>query len=161
MSVHGSRLASVVCRLSFALGVAALPQAAVAQARPPALKWGPAPPFFPAGARFAVLQGDPSQPGIYTVRLEMPPGYTIKPHTHPTDEHVTVISGTLLLAMGDAVKPAGATTLTSGGFITAPAGAHHWARARGRTVVQVHGQGPFAITYVDPKDDPRNAKPKP
>lgn len=161
MTLPVSRLAPIVRRLSLVLGVAALPHAASAQAGAPALKWGPAPPFFPAGARFAVLQGDPGQPGLYTVRLEMPAGYTIKPHTHPTDEHVTVISGTLLLAMGDVVTPASATALAAGGFITAAAGAHHWAQARGRTVVQVHGQGPFAITYVNPKDDPRNAKPAP
>lgn len=138
-----------------------LATAASAQSAAPALKWGPAPPFFPAGARFAVLQGDPSQTGVYTVRLEMPPGYTIRPHTHPTDEHVTVISGTLLLGMGDTVRTRTATLLTAGKFITAEAQKHHYAVARGRTVVQVHGQGPFAITYVDAKDDPRNAKPRP
>jgi quercetin dioxygenase-like cupin family protein len=140
------------------MGIASM---AGAQTHAAPLKWGPAPPFFPKGARFTVLQGDPSQTGVYTVRLEMPPGYTIKPHTHPTDEHVTVVSGTLLLGMGDTVRTKGATLLTSGGFITAKAQAHHFAVARGRTVVQVHGEGPFAITYVNPKDDPRNAKPQP
>ena len=148
-------------RLTLAIGLLAIPCIAPAQSAAPALKWGPAPPFFPKGARFAVVQGDPSQTGVYTVRLEMPPGYTIKPHTHPTDEHVTVISGALLLGMGDTVKTAGATLLNAGGFITAKAGMHHFARARGRVVVQVHGEGPFAITYVDPKDDPRNAPPRP
>ncbi|HTL04676.1 MAG TPA: cupin domain-containing protein, partial [Gemmatimonadales bacterium] len=112
-------------------------------------------PFFPAGARFAVLQGDPGATGVYTVRLSMPPGYTIKPHFHPTDEHVTVISGALVLGMGDSVKTKGATLLTAGGFLTAKANLHHFAMARGRTVVQVHGEGPFTITYVNPKDDPR------
>ena len=140
-----------------------LGMASLAGAQTPAapLKWGPAPPFFPAGARFTVVQGDPSQTGLYTVRLEMPPGYTIKPHTHPTDEHVTVISGALVLGMGDTVRTRGATLLTSGGFITAKAQMHHFAVARGRTVVQVHGEGPFAINYINPKDDPRNAKPTP
>ena len=147
--------------LFFALGLALLPHLAAAQGAAPEVKWGPAPPFFPAGARFAVLQGNPGEAGVYTVRLEMPAGYTIRPHSHPTDEHVTVISGTLLLAMGDTVNTAAATVLAPGGFITAPAGAHHWAQARGRTVVQVHGMGPFAITYVNPADDPRNAAPKP
>lgn len=132
-----------------------------AQTPPPALKWGPAPPFFPAGARFAVLQGDPSQAGVYTVRLEMPAGYTIRPHTHPTDEHVTVVSGALVLGMGDTVRTRGSHILTAGGFITAKAQVHHFAMARGKTVVQVHGEGPFAITYVNPKDDPRNAPPRP
>jgi len=135
--------------------------AAVAQTPAPAVKWGPAPPFFPAGARFAVLQGDPGKTGVFTVRLEMPPGYTIRPHFHPTDEHVTVIRGTLVLGMGDSVRTRGAHALTAGGFITAKALEHHFAVARGRTVVQVHGEGPFAITYVNPKDDPRNAPPRP
>ena len=135
--------------------------AAGAQTPPPALKWGPAPPFFPVGARFTVLQGDPSQTGLYTVRLEMPAGYTIRPHFHPTDEHVTVVSGTLILGMGDTIRTRGAHALTTGGFITAPAQQHHFAIARGRTVVQVHGEGPFLITYVNPKDDPRNAPPRP
>src|SRR5574337_921163 len=128
---------------------------ATAQAQTPAIKWGPAPPFFPRGARFAVLQGDPAATGVYTVRLEMPPGYTIRPHWHPTDENVTVISGALALGMGDVVHTKGATVLPAGGFITAPTRAHHFAVARGRTVVQVHGMGPFAITYVNPRDDPR------
>ena len=135
--------------------------AAAAQKPLPPVKWGPAPPFFPKGARFAVLQGDPGQTGVYTVRLEMPPGYTIRPHFHPTDENVTVISGTLILGMGDLVRSAQGHALTAGGFITAKAQEHHYAVARGRTVVQVHGQGPFAITYVDPKDDPRNAPQRP
>lgn len=132
-----------------------------AQTPPPALNWGPAPPFFPAGARFAVLQGDPSQAGVYTIRLEMPAGYTIRPHFHPTDEHVTVMSGTLILGMGDSVRTRGANVLTSGAFITATAQAHHFAVARGKTVVQVHGEGPFLITYINPKDDPRGAPPRP
>jgi quercetin dioxygenase-like cupin family protein len=121
----------------------------------PAVTWGPAPAFFPAGARFAVLQGDPGQSGVYTVRLELPAGYVIRPHFHPTDEHVTVISGTFLVGMGDQVDEQQALTLGAGGFITAPAQAHHFAVAREKTVVQVHGQGPFAITYVRPSDDPR------
>ncbi len=135
---------------------AALAQSSHGNGAAPAVQWGPAPPFFPAGARFAVLQGDPSSTGEYTVRLEMPSGYTIKPHYHPTDEHVTVISGTFVVGMGDAVDAAHGQVLSAGGFITAPAQAHHFAMARGRTVVQVHGEGPFAITYVRATDDPRN-----
>ncbi len=121
----------------------------------PAVNWGAAPPFLPPGARFAVLQGDPGQPGVYTIRLEFPAGYVIKPHFHPTDEHVTVLSGAFVVGMGDAVDTRNAQTLTAGGFITAPAQGHHFAVARVKTVVQVHGMGPFAITYVNPADDPR------
>jgi len=130
---------------------------AQAPAAPPGIQWGPAPPFFPTGARFAVLQGDPSKTGVYTVRLSMPGGYTIKPHFHPTDEHITVITGTFKVGMGDSVNAAGMKALVAGDFITAPAQAHHYAMAEGRTVVQVHGMGPFAITYVRSADDPRHA----
>lgn len=121
----------------------------------PAVKWGPAPPFFAAGAKFAVLQGDPSSSGVYTVRLDLPAGYVIKPHYHPTDEHVTVLSGRFQVGMGDSVDTKQAMTLGPEGFITAPAQAHHFAVAARRTVVQVHGMGPFVITYVRPTDDPR------
>src|SRR5262245_2054331 len=85
-------------------------------AQAPALKWGPAPAVFPAGAKMAVLQGDPSKAGVYAVRLDMPDGYKIAPHFHPTDEHVTVISGTFLIGMGDKVEPAKMMTLPAGGF---------------------------------------------
>lgn len=135
--------------------VGSVSTAALAQA-PADIKWGPAPPFFPAGARFAVLQGDPSKDGVYTVRLEMPAGYFIAPHFHPTDENVTVISGSFEVGMGDAEDVSKAMVLPAGGFIVAPAAAHHYARAKTATVVQVHGTGPFAITYVDAKDDPRH-----
>ena len=60
-----------------------------AAAQAPELKWGPAPAIFPAGAKMAVLQGDPGKPGLFTVRLDMPDGYRIPPHWHPADEHIT------------------------------------------------------------------------
>ncbi|MEP7326683.1 MAG: cupin domain-containing protein [Gemmatimonadota bacterium] len=143
-------------RTTTLLSILLVGSASTLMAQAPAdMKWGPAPPFFPAGSRFTVLQGDPSKDGIYTVRLEMPAGYFIPPHSHPTDELVTIISGNLELGMGDAVDPAKAMELPAGGFVVAPANAHHYARAKTATVVQVHGMGPFAITYVNPKDDPR------
>jgi quercetin dioxygenase-like cupin family protein len=122
---------------------------------PPGIQWGPAPPFFPAGARFAVLQGDPGKTGLYTVRLSMPSGYTIKPHFHPTDEHITVLSGTFAVGMSDSVDMAHVHRFAAGDFGTAGAQVHHFGVAEGRTVVQVHGMGPFAITYVKASDDPR------
>ena len=130
-----------------------LAQSAVAQA--PALVWGPAPPVFPAGAKFAVLQGDPGQAGVYTVRLDIPDGYKVAPHFHPADEYITVIEGTFLLGMGDRLDAKQATTLPAGGFSTVGANMHHFAIAKGRTVVQVHGMGPFALIYLNPADDPQ------
>jgi quercetin dioxygenase-like cupin family protein len=119
------------------------------------LAWGPAPAIFPAGAQMVVLQGDPAASDIVTVRLKMPNNYTIPPHWHPTDEHVTVIQGQLVIGMGDKVSAdAELPVLKPGDFITAPARMHHYARALGETVVQVHMMGPFQLTYVNPKDDP-------
>lgn len=132
--------------------ILAAPVTAAAQA--PALTWGPAPAVFPAGARMAVLQGDPGKAELFTVRLQMPAGYTIPPHWHPTDEHVTVISGALKLGMGEKIDQSHATRLPAGGFVTAGAKMNHWAQATGKTVVQVHAMGPFQLTYVNPKDTP-------
>jgi quercetin dioxygenase-like cupin family protein len=129
-----------------------------AQAAP---AWGPAPPFLAKGAQFAVFQGDPGKSGAYTIRMKLPAGYVIAPHFHPTDENVTVISGHFLVGMGDNVDKSKAQTLSPGGFITAPAQAHHFAVASDEVVVQVHGIGPFAITYVHESDDPRKPHAKP
>jgi hypothetical protein len=127
---------------------------APASAQAPALKWGPAPPVFATGAKMAVLAGDPGKAGVYTVRLDLPDGYKIDAHFHPTDENVTVIEGTFLVGMGDKADAAKTTALPAGGFIVAPTNMHHYAFAKGHTVVQVHGVGPFALTYVNPADDP-------
>jgi quercetin dioxygenase-like cupin family protein len=128
-----------------------------ARAQAPAIKWGPAPAVFPAGIRIAVLQGDPGQTGMFTVRLDFPAGARLAPHFHPTDELVTVIRGTFLVGMGDTLDQSKAMVLPTGSFVTAPANAHHYAIARGRTVVQVSAMGPFALTYVNPKDQPQPA----
>lgn len=118
------------------------------------IKWGPAPPVFPAGAEFAVIAGDPASTGEVVVRLKMPAGYRIPPHWHPTDEHVTVISGTLGIGMGDKLDKKHSKVLKAGGYALAPANMHHFAWTRTGAVVQVNLMGPFQITYVNPADDP-------
>jgi hypothetical protein len=124
---------------------------------PSDVKWGPAPPVVPSGAQAAVLAGDPFKDGSpYTLRLKMPDGYRIAPHWHPTDENVTVISGTLGAGMGDKFDRTAGKLLKPGGFVCMPKEMHHYAWAKGPTIVQVHGIGPFAFTYVNPADDPRN-----
>jgi quercetin dioxygenase-like cupin family protein len=118
------------------------------------LKWGPAPAVFPPGAQMAVLSGDPTAPGEFVLRLQMPPGYRIPAHNHPTDEYVTVMSGDLALGMGDKLDPAKTAKLAPGGFAMAPARMNHYAMSTGGAVVQVSAQGPFMLTYVNPADDP-------
>ena len=122
---------------------------------PPAVTWGPAPAIFPRGAQMAVMQGDPGSTSLFTVRLKMPNDYHIPPHTHPTDEIVTVISGTFRVGMGEKVERTGMVTLPAGGFVVAPANHAHYAVTRGPTIVQVHAMGPFAMTYVNPADTPK------
>jgi quercetin dioxygenase-like cupin family protein len=118
-------------------------------------KWGPAPAVFPAGAQMAVLEGDPGGSGLFTVRLRMPNGYRIAPHTHPTDENVTVIKGMFRVGMGSTVDKKAMMLLHTGGFVTAPKHQPHYAEAQGETIVQVHAMGPFALTYVNPADMPK------
>jgi quercetin dioxygenase-like cupin family protein len=142
-------------RLAIAFGVVSLSAgAAMAQVNTADLKWGPAPAVFPKGATMAVLSGDPGKPGTFVVRLKMPPGYKVPAHHHPTDEYVTVISGDLSLGMGDKLDPAKGKQLAPGGFAVAPQGMNHYAWTKGGTVVQVSAEGPFALVYVNPADDP-------
>ena len=122
------------------------------------LKWGPAPAVFPKGAQMAVLSGDPGKAGLFTVRLKMPAGYAIQAHHHPTTEYVTVVAGDFALGMGDKLDKSKGITLHAGGFAAAPAGMNHFAWAVTDAVVQVHAEGPFALTYVNPADDPSNMK---
>jgi ketosteroid isomerase-like protein/quercetin dioxygenase-like cupin family protein len=118
------------------------------------VKWMDAPPFLDAGAKMAVLSGDPSKPEPFTIRLQMPNGYKIAPHTHPTDAHVTVLSGTFLAATGKAWDDDPMDEFAAGSYALMGADIPHYATAKGTTVVQVHGVGPFGVNYVNPADDP-------
>jgi quercetin dioxygenase-like cupin family protein len=124
---------------------------------PEQMKWGPAPAVLPAGARLAVLEGDPSKAGPYTMRLAMPAGYRIPPHFHHVDERVTVISGAFQVGMGDRFDEAKLTTLPPGAFGVLPPGMRHFARADKATIIQLNGEGPWGLTYVNPADQPNTA----
>ena len=120
--------------------------------------WGAAPPSLPPGAKFAVLSGDPSKSEPFVARAELPAGYTIAPHWHPTDEHVTVLAGTFAVGMGDALDKTAMPELPSGGYTLLPAQMHHYAMAKTAVTIQVHGVGPFVVNYVNPDDDPSRAR---
>ena len=125
---------------------------------PADLKWVDAPPGLPPGAKMAVLAGDPTKKGPFTVRIQAPAGYKVPPHTHPTTEHITVISGTFNIGTGDKFDEATGKELGAGGYMVMPTGMKHYAWTTAETIIQVHGMGPFVIKYVNPADDPRNAK---
>jgi quercetin dioxygenase-like cupin family protein len=153
--------------LSLALSASvAVAQGAPSQAAPHAVivvpdqvTWAPAPPSFPAGAKAAVLEGDPKQAGPFTMRLSFPDGYRIAPHFHPAAERVTVIKGTIQLGMGDKFEESAMNTLPAGSYVSMKPGTHHFAQAKGDAIVQLNGIGPWKLTYVNPADDPRKATP--
>jgi quercetin dioxygenase-like cupin family protein len=119
-------------------------------------KWGPAPPMLPQGAKIEVLDGNPGGDALYTVRLKFPANYKIPAHSHPKDEHVTVIAGALYMGMGEKLDPKSAKALSVGGFGLMPANTNHFAFTKKETVILLHGMGPVEFKYVNPADDPRN-----
>jgi quercetin dioxygenase-like cupin family protein len=119
-----------------------------------AVKWGPAPPSLPPGAQAAALFGSPSKEGPFVLRLKFPSGFKVPPHRHTKDELVTVISGRFAIGSGEKFDRE-AKPLPTGSFVHLPAGMPHFAWADGEAIVQINGMGPFDVTYVDPKDDPR------
>ena len=120
------------------------------------LKWVDGPPSLPPGAKVAGMEGNAKEPGPFTMRLKFPANYKIAPHTHPADEHVTVISGTFYMGMGDKFDEAAAKELPTGSFVVMPTKQAHFGMTKGETVVQLHGTGPWGVTYVNPADDPRS-----
>lgn len=142
--------------------------AAVAQTASPVVssvadaQWGPAPPMLPPGAKLAVLSGNPMGTGAYAVRIKFPPNYAIPAHSHPTDENVVVTAGSLTFGMGDKLSKTakGNKALSVGGFAMMPTGMNHYAYAgKAGGEIVLFGQGPVEFKYVNPADDPRNAKP--
>jgi quercetin dioxygenase-like cupin family protein len=104
------------------------------------------------------VSGNPAAKGMFTIQLKMPADYAVPPHSHPTSEVVKVVSGELHYAMAGKMEMAKAKTLKAGQTVTMAAKMNHWVHAAAPATVQVSGRGPFQITYVDPKDDPRKKK---
>jgi hypothetical protein len=121
----------------------------------PAIEWKAGPASLAKGAMMVVLEGDPTQPGPFTMRLRFPDGFQVLPHWHTQMEHATVLAGVLHLGMGEKFDRAATRPLPAGSFGFWPAGTRHFAWAEGETVLQLHGVGPWTVTYVNPGDDPR------
>jgi len=123
---------------------------------PDALQWKPNP-MLPPGAQATILSGDPTKAGsVYAIRLKVPDGFKIPLHWHPSAENVTVLKGTLMIGVGEKVDPDKLKAVPAGGFMQMPKQMRHFGMARGETILQLHGVGPFQINYVNPADDPRN-----
>ena len=125
---------------------------------PSEIKWTDGPASLPPGAKIAVIEGDLSKAVPFTFRLKMPANYKIAPHWHPAIEHVTVVSGTFYFGAGDTYDMAKAKAFSAGSFMAMPAAQtmFGWTEAAAdETIIQVHGIGPWGITYVNSADDPR------
>jgi hypothetical protein len=103
----------------------------------------------------AVVSGDPTKDGPFTIRVDMPPDYTVRPHHHPRAEQLSLIEGTLHLGHGPKWDEGAFKTMAVGTPVTMGPKEPHFSHAAGRVVLEVQSTGPFVINYVDPKDDPR------
>lgn len=126
---------------------------------PKELEWNAGPVSLPSGSKVAMIEGDPSKAGPFTLRLQLPPNYEIPPHWHPAIEHVTVLEGEFSMGAGEKFDKAKATILPQGGIAVMPIKFKHYAFTSDKlTTIQLHGIGPWDIIYVNPSDDPRKQK---
>jgi quercetin dioxygenase-like cupin family protein len=156
-----TKLATRAAALAFVLAVFAGGSAVLAEHVmnvPADIAWSDGPASLPVGARMVVLDGDPAKEGPFTMRLRLPADYRIPAHSHPADEHVTVISGEFSMGMGDKLDSTKRKALPAGSFAVMPARTNHFGYTLRRTVIQLHGMGPWGITYVNEADDPRKSK---
>ena len=132
-------------------------EAGLSVSTPESIRWTDAPAALPRGAKVAVLEGDPAKEGPFVMRVKLPDGYRIPPHTHPKQERVTVIAGTFFVGMGARFDPKKAHPMPAGTFGTWDAGMKHFVWTEGETIIQLHGTGPWTLEYVNAADDPRQA----
>jgi len=136
------------------IGVAAPGVHAQSPPEEKSLKWSVAT-LLPPGALYAVISGDPTAPGECTMQISMPDRYRFPPHSSPSDEHVLVKEGTLLVGLGDRIDPTKTKALGVGDSSTAPAGVHHFSITKGRTMLLVTFMGPYTVTYIHAEDAPK------
>jgi hypothetical protein len=111
---------------------------------------------FPSSVRLAVVAGQPSEAGLYTIRVKVPGGVKLMPHRHSEDRTYTVISGIFYIGLGDEFDAAKLHAYPPGSVIVLPGNTSHfhWAQS-GEYVTQVTAIGPLGFAYVDENDDPR------
>ena len=139
-----------VVAASASLAQDAPPKKAI-QVLPEEIKWVDAPPTLPAGTKIALMEGDPTKEGMFTQRLKVPAGAMVRPHTHPREERVTVLSGAVFVGFGDTIEKTKAKKLPAGSFYVNPPKTHHYAFFEEETVIQITGVAPWAVHYLDEK----------
>ena len=118
------------------------------------IKWGPAPPFVPPGMEVAVMSGDPSKEGPFSIRMRAPANYVFPPHSTPAAETITVLSGLLYIGVGDTFDRTKAKRMAVGSFVELPGKISHYSWNPSEVIVEVHSIGPSPVSYANPADDP-------
>ncbi len=150
-----NKLIVATALLAIAIPLGAMAQVGHVTEQGDKLKWGPQPPALPPGGQIAVLSGDPGRAVPYVVRAKLPAGYKIQAHTHPQDEHLTIISGSFHIGMGAKLDQTKGEKFTAGAYALMPKDMQHYIWFTEDTIIQLHGTGPIEFSYVDPADDPR------
>lgn len=122
------------------------------------LQWAPVP-SLPPGAMISIIEGPMNEAVPFTVRLKLPANYRIPPHTHPAVERLTVMSGVFHMGMGRKFDRSAAQAVGPGDMMIMAAGTEHYGWTDGEVLLQLHGTGPWGVTYLDPADDPRRKQP--
>jgi anti-sigma factor ChrR (cupin superfamily) len=132
---------------TFGAGAAHAPRPAIQQ---PAdtIVFRPGPPSMPKGVEMAILEGDPKAEGMFTIRLKAPAGFALAPHTHPSDERVTVLAGSVSVGFGSATDRSTAKAFTSGSFYVNPANVAHYVFSDEGATLQITGEGPWRVDFL-------------
>lgn len=134
--------------LVFAVAAVAAQPRSVVRIRPSDVKWQSIP-GMPPGYQRAMLEGQVEAHGPFTYRVHVPANFRANPHTHPCDEHVTVLKGTFYVGFGKSFDETHLEAFETGSFIVIPAGVPHYVTTRDETVFQVHGIGPSSVTFIN------------
>jgi quercetin dioxygenase-like cupin family protein len=158
MALTGSKIAAAMMALAGAMAMAGEPlRLTAAEIRAQEARGPGAGTSGVHGIQTTVLLGDPSQPGLYSIRLSIPPNTRIQAHSHRDERTAIVVEGTWFFGYGKVADTAATKALPAGSFYTEPAGIDHFALTRSKSVVvYITGFGPTSTTYVNAADDPRH-----
>ncbi|NOS82383.1 MAG: cupin domain-containing protein [Nitrospira sp.] len=154
------------------VGILLIPALALAQGAKPAATNPPArhvivmpdqlvwKPLMP-GSEISVVSGDPDKKGgVYVVRIRTKGELNVPPHWHMTDEHITVLEGSFWMAQGEQYDAAKLKELKVGAHSMVPAEMRHFGLHGAGNVIEVFGEAPFVVTFVNSEDDTRRVKGK-
>jgi hypothetical protein len=143
------RAASLIVALVFLVPAQAdLNPSAIAYKLPNQIEWKDS----PVGAKIAVVRGDPDKPGPYIVLVKWTPHHMSRPHFHPNDRFITVLSGTWWVGTGSKFDPDSTVPMPAGSFVTHFGKQIHYDGAKDEeTVLEIVGEGPATLIPAENK----------